>query len=200
MKLAASGFLIVFISGVNVIMALIPEFPNTGIMLANGLFMMIGMATLAYGLVTREDLPLPILPVATPAPVLENRGDAAVLSFLSLLQQKGRFVDFVMDDVSHYNDAQVGAAARVVHQGCNKVVREYFDLVPVQEAEEGSPVTVVPEKDEKRFRLVGKISGEPPYTGTLIHRGWRTTRIDLPHSLPQAIRNDVVAPAEIELS
>jgi hypothetical protein len=43
----------------------------------------------------------------------ENQAEAEVVAFVGLLQDKGRFVDFLMDDVALYNDAQVGAAARV---------------------------------------------------------------------------------------
>ena len=41
-------------------------------------------------------------------PVASNQAEAEVVSFLSLLQEKGRFVDFLMDDITPYADAQVG--------------------------------------------------------------------------------------------
>jgi hypothetical protein len=31
-------------------------------------------------------------------------------------------VDFLMEDVTTYDDAQVGAAARVVHEGCQSAL------------------------------------------------------------------------------
>ena len=51
------------------------------------------------------------------APAVRNQAEAEVISFLALLQEKGRLVDFLMDDIAAYGDAQVGAAARVVHAG-----------------------------------------------------------------------------------
>ena len=47
-----------------------------------------------------------------------SRADAEIVHFLAMLQDKGRLVDFLMDDINPYSDAQVGAAARVVHAGC----------------------------------------------------------------------------------
>ena len=42
--------------------------------------------------------------------------------FLGLLQEKGRFVDFLMGDVGAFSDAEVGAAGRVLHEGCKAVL------------------------------------------------------------------------------
>src|SRR5690349_12560463 len=56
-----------------------------------------------------------------PPPPAANQAEAEIVAFFALLQEKGRFVDFLMDDVTAYDDAQVGAAARVVHQGCREV-------------------------------------------------------------------------------
>ena len=68
--------------------------------------------------------------------------EAEIVGLLAILQDKGRLVDFLQDDISGYTDAQVGAAARVVHQGCKAVLHEYFQIVPVREENEGSRVTV----------------------------------------------------------
>jgi hypothetical protein len=40
--------------------------------------------------------------------------------------------------------------------------------------------------------------GEPPYTGTLKHHGWRTAKVTLP-STTAATDPSVVAPAEVEI-
>jgi hypothetical protein len=125
--------------------------------------------------------------------------NAGVVHFLSLLQQKGRFIDFVMDDITPYDDKQVGAAARVVHQGCASVLKEYFDIVPVREGSEGVPVTVERE-DTGGYRLVGKVVGKPPFKGTLLHRGWRTRRVSLPQLAATAAPSDIIQPAEVELT
>src|ERR1041384_4562846 len=54
------------------------------------------------------------------------RADAEIVGFLAMLQEKGRLVDFLMDDINAYTDAQVCAAARVVHTGCKGVLQEHF--------------------------------------------------------------------------
>src|SRR5207253_9887315 len=57
-----------------------------------------------------------------------NRGEAEIVSFLSIFQERGRLIDFLMDDITTYDDAQVGAAARVVHQGCKAALEEHFSI------------------------------------------------------------------------
>ena len=66
-----------------------------------------------------------------------NQADAEVVSFLAALQEKGRLVDFLMDDLTAHADAQVGAAARVVHEGCRAVLQEHFAIRPVREEKRG---------------------------------------------------------------
>jgi hypothetical protein len=56
--------------------------------------------------------------------------DSAALQLLGLMQREARFVDFIQEDVAPYTDAEIGAAARVVHEGCRKVLREHFTLSP----------------------------------------------------------------------
>ena len=110
------------------------------------------------------------------------------MSFLAALQEKGRLVDFLMDDLTAYADAQVGAAARVVHEGCRAVLQEHFAIRPVREENEGSAVTVAAGYAADEYRLVGKISGEAPFSGKLVHRGWKTERVKLPRVIqPTAI-------------
>ncbi len=128
-------------------------------------------------------------------------GDDAI-NLLSLLQQKGRFVDFVMEDITSVPDAQVGAAARVVHQGCGRVLADLFSIKPVRDVREGQGVVIADGADMDDYRLVGRVKDEPPYEGKLIHRGWQTDRVDLPKISSQRKQagRRVIAPAEIELS
>ena len=78
---------------------------------------------------------------APPAPAAA-RADAEIVSFRATLQEKGRLVDFLMDDINPYSDAQVGAAARVVHAGCKRVLQEHFDIRPLRTEDDGSTVQV----------------------------------------------------------
>lgn len=133
-------------------------------------------------------------------PLEENRADAEVVNFLSTLQQRGRLLDFLMDDITAYSDAQVGAAARVVHDGCRAVLTEHLSIRPVREEKEGSTIEVPAEHAADEYRLVGRLAGEAPFTGVLVHRGWKVEAVNL----PRLLRHDderlpTIAPAEVEL-
>ena len=142
--------------------------------------------------------PVKVAPVA--AAPLANQADSEVVNFVAILQDRGRFVDFLMDDIKGYSDAQVGAAGRVLHEGCKAVLLEHFGIRPMREEGEGSKVTVPTGYAPDDYRLVGKISGEAPFTGTLIHHGWRVEWVKLPRLLrASADRLPAIAPAEVEL-
>jgi hypothetical protein len=127
-----------------------------------------------------------------------NQAETEVVAFFALLQEKGRLVDFLMEDITSYDDTHVGAAARVIHQGCREVLREHFDITAISESEEGSQVTVPTGYAKEQYRLVGNLSGEPPFTGTLIHKGWKTEFVKLPR-IVETQRLPAIAPAEVEL-
>jgi hypothetical protein len=127
-----------------------------------------------------------------------NQAEAEVVAFFALLQEKGRLVDFLMEDITSYDDTHVGAAARVIHQGCRQVLKENFNITAISESEEGSQVTVPAGYAKEQYRLVGKLSGEPPFTGTLIHKGWKTEFVKLPR-IVETQRLPAIAPAEVEL-
>lgn len=121
----------------------------------------------------------------------------SALQLLALFQRKGRLVDFLQEDLSLYDDAQIGAAVRGVHQGCKTVLSDHVTLRPVLDAEEGSVVTVSRGFDPAEIQLTGDVRGEPPFRGTLRHRGWRIERIDLP--MKTSVEHAVLAPAEVEI-
>lgn len=135
------------------------------------------------------------------------RADAVtgeLVHFMSVLQERGRFVDFLMEDVGSFGDAQIGAAARVVHQGCRQVLKDYFDIREIHGGQEGEKVTLVKGFDPRHYRLIGKVAGEPPFSGTVLHRGWRTEKVTLPRVVhggegAAPISTEVIAPAEIEV-
>ena len=141
----------------------------------------------------------PTAPAAEPQPVIvrETTPEAA-LQLLGLLQREARFVDFVQEDVAAYADADIGAAARVVHEGCRKVLREHFSIEPVRTESEGSRITLPEGFDAAAVRLTGKVVGKAPFTGSLGHRGWRVTDTRLP-KLAEAHDASVIAQAEVEL-
>jgi len=123
---------------------------------------------------------------------------ASALHLLSILQRDGRFVDFVEEDVASFSDAEVGAAARVVHDGVRKSLRQYFKLEPVRKEKEGDPITVAEDFDPALIRLTGNVTGKLPARGQLAHHGWRATDVKLP-SPPAGQDVSIVAPAEVEV-
>jgi uncharacterized protein DUF2760 len=151
--------------------------------------------------VVHEPAPAPatVLPIQPPAPA-PNQAEAEIAAFVALFQEKGRFVDFLMEELTTYEDIEVGAAARVVHQGCRQVLQEHFKITPISEAAEGSQVTIPAGYAADEYRLVGKLSGDPPFTGTLIHKGWKTESVKLPRIVTaNDKRLPAIAPAEVEL-
>jgi hypothetical protein len=137
-------------------------------------------------------------PAPAPAPALKTLDSDAALQLLALLQREARLIDFTREDLASYEDAQIGAAARLVHEGCAKVLREHFDIVPVRTEDEGSRVTLPAGFDAAAVRLTGNVTGSAPFTGSLAHRGWRAAEVRLP-KLADGHDARVLAPAEVEL-
>lgn len=147
-------------------------------------------------LVTREEAV--ITPAPEPPPAKKEDGARGAVQLLSLLQREGRLLDFLQEEIDAYSDAQIGAAVRDIHRGCRKALKDHLPLEPVLDQPENATIRVDPGFDPTRIRLVGNIMGEPPYTGTLRHHGWRLAKVQLP-SLTAAQDPSVVAPAEVEL-
>lgn len=142
----------------------------------------------------------PAAPVTPPpaAPVHSHAPSDAALQLLALFQREARLIDFTREDLSQYADADIGAAARVVHEGCRKVLNEHFVLEPVRTEAEGSTITVPPGFDAHSIRLTGNVMGQAPFQGSLAHAGWRASSVNLP-KLATGIDTKVLAPAEVEL-
>jgi hypothetical protein len=132
---------------------------------------------------------------ALPEPPSSDGTDAA-LQLLALFQREGRLVDFLEEDVASFSDADIGAAARVVHTGCRKALREHVKLEPIRTEEEGAKVTL--QTSPAEVKLTGNVQGTGPYAGTLRHRGWRATDIKLPTAISGHDAR-IVAQAEVEL-
>lgn len=145
--------------------------------------------------------PAPVAPPPPPPPKIITLKEAtpdAALQLLGLLQREARLIDFVQEDLTGHADADVGAAARLVHEGCRKVLKAHFTLAPVRTEEEGRRITLSAGFDASAVRLTGNVVGQAPFTGTLSHRGWRVTDVRLPQ---RAEHHDaaIVAQAEVEL-
>lgn len=141
--------------------------------------------------------PSPETPAQKPA-LPPERVHASGLLVLSLLQRGGRLIDFLQEDVTGFSDAEVGAAARVVHAGCKKALAEYFTVESVLKDAEGATVTLPAGFDAGRIRVTGNVAGQPPFHGALKHHGWTVTGVRLP-AVSENLDPRIITPAEVEL-
>lgn len=120
------------------------------------------------------------------------------LYFLSLLQREGRLLDFFSEDLDLYEDSQIGAAVRSIHQNCKKVIDKNLAPQPVIDREEGEQITVESDFNPDAIKLTGNVTGDPPFKGVLRHRGWQTQKMELP-TLSSGKDSKIIAPAEVEI-
>lgn len=121
------------------------------------------------------------------------------LRLLALLQREGRLLDFLLEPIDAYSDAQIGAAVREIHRKCRQVLDKVLTLEKVLPQEEGKPITLAAGFDPSAIRLSGAVGGQPPFRGTVKHPGWRVREVRLP-SIPQGQDPWVVMPAEVEVA
>lgn len=128
----------------------------------------------------------------------QERQKRLFLHFISVLQREGRLLDFFAEELSVYDDDQIGAAVRSIQEDCKKSVDKYLSLVPVIDKEEGDVVEVELGFDPNAITLTGNVSGEPPFTGVLRHRGWKAAKNEVP-KLSDVQDASIIAPAEVEV-
>lgn len=136
--------------------------------------------------------------VEVAAPVLDTVNEDGAHQLLQLLQHEARFIDFIQESIDGYDDSDVGAAARQIHAGCSKVIKQHFTIDVVNSAPENSRVQVAADYDAKQIKLEGRVEGSGPYSGTLIHPGWKVTNTQLP-KVNNTDNLTILAPAEIEV-
>ncbi len=143
-------------------------------------------------------------PAKRPAPSSKKDEEKAAtakrtyLHLIGILQKEGRLLDFFSEDLSQYNDGQIGAAVRSIHENCKKSLDGQIKPQFVLDAQEGDEIEVEKGFDPNTLKLVGNVTGEPPFKGIVRHRGWRARKVDLPtFSGHQA--TDIIAPAEVEV-
>jgi hypothetical protein len=120
------------------------------------------------------------------------------LQLLALLQRDGRFIDFLEQEIGTFPDVEIGAVARVVHEGCRKALHAHATITPIRTEEEGATVTLPEGYSPSLVKLSGKVQGAAPYKGVLRHRGWRATDLVLPVPV-KGHDSTVIAAAEVEL-
>jgi hypothetical protein len=142
-----------------------------------------------------KPLPPPVVPEVPKIKVSDG-----ALQMLNILQRDSRLIDFLMEDITGYADDQVGAAVRTLHADCRATLHRHVTLAPVMDAVEGTfqKLDAAKAPDPARIKLIGNVpaSGKVP-GGTLRHRGWLASSINLPPLGKQD--PNVIAPAEIEV-
>jgi hypothetical protein len=136
--------------------------------------------------------------LAPPKSEAPLKPSGAPLRLLTLLQREGRLLDFLMEDIQAYPDAQIGAAVRDIHRQCHAAIKEHLDLQPVLPQPEGATVEITSGFDPAAIRLTGNVTGQPPFRGTLQHHGWRVKQIKLA-APPEGQDEFVLMPAEVDL-
>jgi hypothetical protein len=86
----------------------------------------------------------------------------------------------------------------VVHQGCQRVLAQYLSIAPVRDEAEGTRITLAKGFDPATVRPTGNVVGDPPFTGSLVHRGWRAVEVRLP-KVASSRDVSILAAAEVEL-
>ena len=141
-----------------------------------------------------------IIPVVKPAETPKVKISDGALRMLNILQRDSRLIDFLMEDITNYTDDQIGAAVRSLHADCKASLTRHVVLVPVIDGVEGTFQKMDSSKapDPSRIKLIGNVpaTGKTP-GGTLRHRGWRVSSVNLPELGKQDAT--VLAPAEIEV-
>lgn len=158
-----------------------------------------GLAWEAFGRIGSDpDFAKKVSALLNPPPP-STRPSGTPVRFLALLQREGRLLDFLLEDVQSYPDAQIGAAVRDIHRKCQGALKEHLVLEPVLAQAEGSKVEVPKGFDPSAIQLTGNVSGQPPFNGTLQHHGWRVKAIKLA-PIPEGQDDLVLMPAEVEIT
>lgn len=160
---------------------------------AGGLLLGLAVSLLRGGKpAARIEAPKPEPPPKAKKPTAEP------LRLLALLQAESRIVDFLLEDVSAYSDAQIGQAVRDIHAKAAAALKQHAVIVPILDGAEGANVTVPKGFDPSAIRVLGNVTGEAPYQGEVQHPGWRVKELKL---APPAAGADefVLQPAEVQV-
>jgi hypothetical protein len=148
--------------------------------------------------ITTLGLTRPEAAAPQPKPPAADHVDGAI-QILGVLQRDARLVDFLMEDITAYEDEQVGAAVRAFHDQCRDALNRYVALAPLIDGVEGTFTNltgVASASNPLAVKFVGNVPPGVPKGGVLRHKGWRAEKITLPAPPHGSV---VVAPAEIEI-
>lgn len=124
--------------------------------------------------------------------------EPAHLHLLALLQHSSRLIDFLKEDLSSFQDAQIGTVVRKIHLDASKLLEDLVTIRPLREEAEGSVIQIQSGYDPALVKVVGNVKGEPPFSGILVHKGWKAHKKSLPKKT-EAISSEILCPAEVEV-
>ncbi len=137
-----------------------------------------------------------IKPVEPPKP---PKPSGAPLRMLAILQAESRLVDFLLEDIQGAADEQIGQAVREVHKKAQAALKQHAVIETVLTGNEGDTTTVPKGFDPSAIRVVGNVTGEPPFTGQINHPGWRVKELKVAPP-PEGADEFVLQPAEVQIA
>ena len=177
----------------------------TGIILLTGVLLWIVLKTSLKGMLQQNQIENRVIDSKKKSKadfvdqkIEQDRKKRLFLHSLSILQREGRLLDFFAEDLSLYEDDQIGATVRSIQEDCKRAVKKYIDPKPVIEKEEGESIVIEPEFDIDSITLVGKVTGDLPFKCILKHRGWKAGKNEIP-KLSDVRDASVIIPAEVEI-
>ncbi|HEY1190649.1 MAG TPA: DUF2760 domain-containing protein [Gemmata sp.] len=135
-------------------------------------------------------------PVEPPKP---PKPSGAPLRMLALLQAESRLVDFLLENIQGATDEQIGQAVREVHKKAQAALKQHLVLEPIVPGNEDDQVTVPKGFDPSAIRVVGNVTGEPPFTGAIQHPGWRVKEMKIA-TPAEGADEFVLQPAEVQIA
>lgn len=130
---------------------------------------------------------------------IKKQARSEAVTLLSSLQRDARLIDFLMENIKDYDDAQIGAAVRDVHKKSKDVLQKMFAIEPASQISEGQSIKVPENFDQGLYTLTGKISGKGPFNGNIEHAGWKITKIEIPLWSGTNESANIIAPIEVEV-
>jgi hypothetical protein len=121
------------------------------------------------------------------------------LRLLAILQAEARLIDFLLEDVANVEDKQLGEAVKDIHRKAAAALRQHLTIETILAGTEGDRVTVPVGFDPAAVRVIGNVTGTPPFQGELQHPGWRVTQITLP-TIAGTTDLMVLQPAEVQMA
>ena len=134
----------------------------------------------------------PLEPPKPPKP------SGAPLRMLALLQAESRLVDFLLEDIQGASDEQIGQAVREIHKKAQAALKQHAVIEQVLPGNEGDSTTVQKGFDPSAVRVVGNVTGEPPFAGAINHPGWRVKELKLA-TPAEGADEFVLQPAEVQI-